>query len=135
MVWSFYRGKRLRRFFRGDAAFALPSIYELLEAAGFSYAICLPANTVLQGNIIHLLKRPVGRPAKEVHRYYANSATGPPVSARPAGLSPRWNGIRWTRLSCRKFAHNAVRLQLHVLAYNLTSYVPWRYPTARGIGR
>ena len=27
-----YRGKQLRRFFRGDAAFALPDIYEFLEA-------------------------------------------------------------------------------------------------------
>jgi hypothetical protein len=55
-----YRGKRLRRFFRGDAAFALPDIYEFLEAEGFGYAIRLPANTILQGNIAHLLKRPVG---------------------------------------------------------------------------
>ena len=27
--------------------------------------------------------------------------------------------IQWTRLSCRSFAANAVRLQLHALAYNL----------------
>ena len=27
--------------------------------------------------------------------------------------------IKWTRLSCRIFAANAVRLQLHALAYNL----------------
>jgi hypothetical protein len=27
--------------------------------------------------------------------------------------------IKWTRLSCRTFAANAVRLQLHALAYNL----------------
>jgi len=67
-----YRGKRLRRFFRGDAAFALPGIYGFLEAEDFGYAIRLPANTVLQGNIAHLLKRPVGRPPKDVRRYYAN---------------------------------------------------------------
>jgi DDE family transposase len=29
--------------------------------------------------------------------------------------------IKWTRLSCRMFAANAVRLQLHVLAYNLST--------------
>ena len=57
-----YRGKRLRRFFRGDAAFALPGIYDFLEVEDFGYAIRLPANTVLQGNFAHLLKRPVGRP-------------------------------------------------------------------------
>jgi hypothetical protein len=27
--------------------------------------------------------------------------------------------IKWTRLSCRTFVANAVRLQLHALAYNL----------------
>jgi len=27
--------------------------------------------------------------------------------------------VKWTRLSCRTFAANAVRLQLHALAYNL----------------
>jgi len=31
--------------------------------------------------------------------------------------------IKWTRLSCRSFAANAVRLQLHVLAYNLGNFV------------
>lgn len=63
-----YRGKRLRRFFRGDAAFALPGVYEFLEAEGFGYAIRLPANTVLQSHIAHLLKRPVGRPPKSLFR-------------------------------------------------------------------
>ena len=31
--------------------------------------------------------------------------------------------IRWTRLSCRSFASNAVRLQLHALAYNLGNFM------------
>ena len=34
------------------------------------------------------------------------------------------NAIRWTRLSCRKFTHNAVRLQLHALAYNIGNFLP-----------
>ncbi|MBP7650060.1 MAG: transposase, partial [Phenylobacterium sp.] len=29
----------------------------------------------------------------------------------------------WTRLSCRRFAANAVRLQLHALAYNLANFL------------
>ncbi len=29
--------------------------------------------------------------------------------------------IKWTRLSCLKFRNNAVRLQLHALAYNLAN--------------
>ena len=31
--------------------------------------------------------------------------------------------IKWTRLSCRTFAANAVRLQLHVLAYDLGNFM------------
>jgi hypothetical protein len=31
--------------------------------------------------------------------------------------------IKWTRLSCRSFATNAVRLQLHALAYNLGNFL------------
>jgi hypothetical protein len=33
------------------------------------------------------------------------------------------NAIKWTRLSCRTFAANAVRLQLHALAYNLANFM------------
>ena len=31
--------------------------------------------------------------------------------------------IKWTRLSCRTFAANAMRLQLHALAYNLGNFM------------
>src|SRR5262249_3679622 len=31
--------------------------------------------------------------------------------------------IKWTRLSCRTFVANAVRLQLHALAYNLGNFL------------
>ena len=57
-----YRNQDLRRFFRGDAAFARPELYEYLEAEGYLYAIRLPANDVLQREIEPLLTRPVGRP-------------------------------------------------------------------------
>ena len=50
--------------FRADAAFAKPEVYEYLESRDTGYAMRLPANEVLQGNIRHLLKRPVGRPPK-----------------------------------------------------------------------
>ncbi len=43
-----YRERNLRRYFRWDAAFAAPDIYEFLEAKGFLYAIRLKANAVLQ---------------------------------------------------------------------------------------
>ena len=34
--------------------------------------------------------------------------------------------IKWTRLSCRSFTANAVRLQLHALAYNLGNFLRTR---------
>src|SRR5271155_1662898 len=67
-----YRSTVKRRYFRGDAAFANPEIYEFLEAEGMGYAIRLPANRVLQDKIGYLLKCPVGRPPQEVRRYYAS---------------------------------------------------------------
>ena len=67
-----YQGKAVRIYFRADAAFAMPGVYECLEAERIRYAIRLPANQVLQNRIGYLLKRPVGRPPNEVRRYYAN---------------------------------------------------------------
>ena len=58
-----YKGQKVRLYFRGDAAFASPEMYEYLDAEGFLNAIRLPANKVLQERIAHLLTRPVGRPA------------------------------------------------------------------------
>src|ERR671920_340162 len=67
-----YRGIVKHLYFRGDAAFANPEVYEFLEAEGASYAIRLPANRVLQDKIGYLLKQPVGRPPQETRRYYAS---------------------------------------------------------------
>jgi hypothetical protein len=161
-----YRDRDLRRYFRADAAFANPEVYEFLEAEGYKYAIRLPANKVLQESIGYLLKRPVGRPPIEVRRYYANFSYQakswkrprrvvakvewhpgelyPRVGfivtnmTRPAervvafynkrGTAEQWikegkNAMKWTRLSCCSFAANAVRLQLHALAYNLANFM------------
>ncbi len=161
-----YRGTVKRRYFRGDAAFANPEIYEFLEAEGYGYAIRLPTNPVLQGKIGYLLSRPVGRPPLEVRRYYASftyqaqSWKKPrrvvaKVEWHPGELCPRVgfivtnlarpaerivafynhrgtceqyikegkSAIKWTRLSCHSFAANAVRLQLHALAYNLGNFM------------
>jgi hypothetical protein len=161
-----YRGIVKHLYFRGDAAFANPEIYELLESEGASYAIRLPANQVLQDKIGHLLKRPVGRPPHEIRRYYASfryqaqswnkprhvvakiewypgelypsvgfivtnlarSAEGIVAFYNRRGTCEQYikegkNAIKWTRLSCRTFAANAVRLQLHVLAYNLGNFM------------
>jgi hypothetical protein len=44
------------------------------------------------------------------------------------GTAEQWikegkGAIKWTRLSCRTFVANAVRLQLHALAYNLGNFL------------
>ena len=52
--------------------FAKPELYELLEAEGIGYAIRLPANSVLQERIGHLLTRPVGRPPKKPQVFHAS---------------------------------------------------------------
>jgi hypothetical protein len=161
-----YRNGMKRRYFRGDAAYANPGIYEFLEAEGYKYTIRLPANAILQERIGWLLKRPVGRPPHDVRRYYASfryqagSWSKPrrvvaKVEWHPGELYPRVgfivtnmsrpaervtlfynqrgtaeqhikegkNAIIWTRLSCRRFDANAVRLQLHALAYNLANFL------------
>ena len=161
-----YRNRKVRRFFRADAAFANPEVYEFLEAEGYKYTIRLPANQVLQERVAHLLKRPVGRPPSEVRRYYASfgyqaqswktprrvvakvewhpGQLYPTVGfivtnlSRPAervvafyngrGTAEQWikegkNATKWTRLSCCSFAANAVRLQLHALAYNFANFL------------
>ena len=60
-VVSRYRGTK-KRFFRGDAAFAKPDLYEFLEQDGYQYAIRLPANDVLYREIGDLLTRPLKKP-------------------------------------------------------------------------
>jgi hypothetical protein len=67
-----YSGKVARLYFRADAAFAMPEVYEFLEAEGMKYTIRLPANGVLQDKVGHLLARPVGRPPNEVRRFHAS---------------------------------------------------------------
>jgi hypothetical protein len=161
-----YRERGINLYFRADAAFAKPEIYERLEQEGIQYAIRLPANDVLQRRIGHLLTRPVGRPPKKPiisfasFRYQAKGWTRPrrvvarvewhqgelyprvgfivTNLSRPServvkfyngrGTAEQWikegkNALRWTRLSCRAFRHNAVRLQLHALAYNIANFL------------
>ena len=63
-ILSRYGATGVRRYFRADAAFAKPDIYEYLEARHVLYAVRLPGNEVLQREIAPLLRRPVGRPPK-----------------------------------------------------------------------
>jgi len=65
-----YRDLDSRRFFRGDAAFARPELYEYLEGERYLYAIRLPANAVLYREVEPLLTRPVGRPSNKPVVWY-----------------------------------------------------------------
>src|SRR3982751_400384 len=67
-----YRERGLALYFRGDAGFAKPELYELLEAEDIGYALRLPANPVLQERIGYLLTRPVGRPPKRPQVFHAS---------------------------------------------------------------
>ena len=161
-----YRGNDIPKFFRGDAAFAIPELYELLEAEGYRYAIRLKANPILERHISHLLTRPVGRPPTKPQRFYHSFEYQAKSWGRPRrvvakvewhqgelfprvgfivttlggrerkvvhfynqrGTAEQWikegkYAVRWTRLSCHSFDANQVRLQLHVLAYNLGNFL------------
>ena len=161
-----YEHNKIRKYFRGDAAFAKPEIYEYLEGNGFLYAIRLPANEILYEKIRHLLTRPVGRPPKKpivlFYEFMYQAASWersrrviakvewhqgelfPRVgfivtnmSAKAKGVVHFYNGrgtaeqwikegkyaLNWTRLSCKRFVSNQVRLWLFVLAYNLGNFL------------
>ena len=53
-----------RRYFRGDAAFAIPGLFDLLEAEGWGYAIRIKGNGKLYERISWLLRRRPGRPRR-----------------------------------------------------------------------
>jgi hypothetical protein len=63
-----YNDSVSRLYFRADAGFASPDIYEYLEGERIKYVIRLPANRILHERIAHLLTRPMGRPPNEVRR-------------------------------------------------------------------
>ena len=67
-----YRDQAIRKFFRGDAAFAKPGIYEFLEEDDYQYAIRLPANEVLCRQIEDLTFPPTSCPVTEPFLQYAS---------------------------------------------------------------
>ena len=79
-----YRAPRLRRYFRGDAAFAMPELYTFLEAEGYLYAIRLPANRRAAAGDRASADAP-GRPPSEQAggRIYAASSTRPKSWDKP----------------------------------------------------
>jgi hypothetical protein len=67
--------------------------------------------------IVGFIVTNLARPAKRVVAVYNQRGTAEQWIKEGKGA------IKWTRLSCRTFAANAVRLQLHVLAYNLGNFM------------
>jgi hypothetical protein len=59
----------------------------------------------------------LARPAERVVAFYNQRGTAEQWIKEGKGA------IKWTRLPCRTFAANAVRLQLHALAYNLANFM------------
>ena len=59
----------------------------------------------------------MSRPAERVVAFYNKRGTCEQWIKEGKGV------IKWTRLSCRSFTANAVRLQLHALAYNLGNFL------------
>jgi len=57
------------------------------------------------------------RPAKKVVAVYNGRGTA------EQWIKEGKNAVKWTRLSCTTFRANAVRLQLHALAYNLANFL------------
>ncbi len=59
----------------------------------------------------------LSRPAERVVAFYNQRGTA------EQHIKEGKHAIKWTRLSCRRFRHNAVRLQLHALVYNLGTFL------------
>jgi hypothetical protein len=67
------------------------------------YAIRLLANSILQRKIGYLLKRPVGRPPRELRRYFASSSYRAQAGRSRAVSWPRSSGIRGELYPCVGF--------------------------------
>ncbi len=67
----------------------------------------------LRGSSVTNLSRPTAR----VTKFYNGRGTA------EQHIKEGKHAINWTRLSCHSFRNNAVRLQLHALAYNLANFM------------
>jgi hypothetical protein len=89
-------------------------ISPIRREAGQSRAASWPRSNGIQANFIRAsasLSRTL-RAAENVVAFY-----------KKRGIKEGKGAIKWTRLSGRSFAANAVRLQLHALAYNLGNFL------------
>src|SRR5262249_17612153 len=88
-----YRGKVSRIYFRADAAFAMPEVYEFLEAELIKYAIRLPANQVLRAGSAICSRARSGVLRTMCADPMRASAIRPEAGPSRGGSSPRLNGI------------------------------------------
>ena len=99
------------------------------EAPAHSGRQSRPGHDRRRKSLLHGASRPSGStPATRRGRAAASPPTGVPLQTFQRGWFEQYikegkNAIKWTRLSCRTFAANAVRLQLHALAYNLGNFM------------
>ena len=74
-----YRGRQIKKYFRGDAGFAIPELYQFLEEEAFLYTIRLKSNALLKQHIEHLLIRPEvdvnGKPDVRYHDFEYQAAS------------------------------------------------------------
>src|SRR6478672_4416906 len=99
------------------------------EALAHSGRQSRPGHDRHRKSLLHGASRPSGStPAMRRGRAAASPPTGVPLQTFQRGWFEQYikegkNAIKWTRLSCRTFAANAVRLQLCVLAYNIGNFM------------
>ena len=98
-----YERTGVRRYFRADAAFAKPDIYDYHQGELFPRVGFIATNMS-------------AGPEGVVHFYNGR------------GTAEQWikegkYALNWTRLSCHRFVANQVRLSLFILAYNLGNFL------------
>ena len=92
--------------------------------------MCLAVRGAKQHNIVLRIQNAID----QSHQHFKDSALFAIIGIgrggfyNKRGTCEQWIkegkvAIKWTRLSCRTFAANAVRLQLHALAYNLGNFL------------
>ena len=97
-----YRDSVKHLYFRGDAGFANPEIYELLEAEDVGYAIRLPANRILQD-----------RPEA-----LSSWTTSQPADRSASSCSARF----WSSVETRAYP---IKAMLGILAYPFERFQPF----------
>jgi len=136
-----YKDTDKKLYFRGDAAFASPDIYEYLEDKGILYAIRLKvffhtfsyrvASWTKSRRVVTKVEWHAGEPFPRIGFIVTNMSRTPENVVRfynqrgtcEQHIKEGKYALPWTRLSCTRFFSNQVRLALFVLAYNLGNFL------------